>query len=1094
MELNKYQTQLTDELLQSLPQEVREQLMDYINNVPFIQSLIKANREYAKDRPRDDKGRIIVDLANPHILENMDYFREAGMNYDKHGTYTNLRPNANPNSEYGQWARRERDRCWNGMVRESDGEWVTGLMYFYMNYCPIELTKIRKGTKIGDRVLTFPEVWEGIYWRFHYMDQARNGGLYNEFNGGSNGAELAARGKSKSYSMASILTHNFIFGENGTSYKNTVSTITAYQKEYLTKDGTLNKFMSMIDFNAKNTQFPNKRITNSLQTMTWQAGYVNDMGVKNGSLNAIYGVTSKDNVSKLRGKRAAFIGIEECGCHIRGTEVLMYDGSIKRVEDIVVGDKLMGPDNKPRTVNKVYSGVDDMYKITLANGEFQIVNKHHPVYFKKYNYSEHSFKNMTMTAPELYNTHIDNRFLISKSKVSFNHTDVFDPYFIGLWLGDGDSTRLSIANEDSEVLDYLCNNYNGELKDCSSSKTCKVFHISKRKNKGLYNEFDKLELFNHKHVPSVYKINDSNVQLKLIAGLIDTDGTYDAKHDRYEITQKWTRKTILDDVMFMCECNGLKCSMSERISSGKKSGILHYRLRISGDVSIIPTLIKRKISNNAIKYRQKNSWLDYTFKVSYYGLENYYGFTVDGDNLFLLADCTIVHNTFPKLEDMYNTMIPSVKDGDYWFGEIYVQGTAGDKDSDFEGAKKLMYNPKGYSLYAIPDVYDKVKQGKRNFVFFFPSYVNRKGCYNKDGVSDVTKAMIEILLDRYKIKYNSPDQSAITRTIAENPFTPAEAISRSRGNMFPTADLNERLAQIDANPKEYDNVYSGTLDVTKDGKIEFKPTDDIPIREFPHNDNKIAGAIEIFEMPAIDKQTKKPFQNRYILGCDPYDDDESETMSLGSIFVLDLWSDMIVAEYTGRPQFANDFFEIARRMTLFYNGMLNYENNKKGLFGYFQMNNCLHLLTDTLDFLKDKQLIKDMSYGNKAKGTNATLPINQFGRSLLRGWLLKPVTITSKVEDQQIEQTIPNLFKIRNRALIQELINYNVDGNFDRISSMGMLMLLREDRLVLWGGEPNKEQTVEKDYLGNDDYFTKNFDARFKQKQAPIDDHKIIES
>ena len=354
--------------------------------------------------------------------------------------------------------------------------------------------------------------------------------------------------------------------------------------------------------------------------------------------------------------------------------------------------------------------------------------------------------------------------------------------------------------------------------------------------------------------------------------------------------------------------------------------------------------------------------------------------------------------------------------------------------------------------------------------------------------------MIEILLDRYKIKYNSPDQSAITRTIAENPFTPAEAISRSRGNMFPTADLNERLAQIDANPKEYDNVYSGTLDVTKDGSIEFKPTDDIPIREFPHNDNKIAGAIEIFEMPAIDKQTKKPFQNRYILGCDPYDDDESETMSLGSIFVLDLWSDMIVAEYTGRPQFANDFFEIARRMTLFYNGMLNYENNKKGLFGYFQMNNCLHLLTDTLDFLKDKQLIKDMSYGNKAKGTNATLPINQFGRSLLRGWLLKPITITSKVEDQQIEHTIPNLFKIRNRALIQELINYNVDGNFDRISSMGMLMLLREDRLVLWGGEPNKEQTVEKDYLGNDDYFTKNFDARFKQKQASIDDHKIIES
>ena len=64
-----------------------------------------------------------------------------------------------------------------------DGEWVTGLMYFYMNYCPIELTKIRKGTKIGDRVLTFPEVWEGIYWRFHYMDQARNGCVCSRITG-----------------------------------------------------------------------------------------------------------------------------------------------------------------------------------------------------------------------------------------------------------------------------------------------------------------------------------------------------------------------------------------------------------------------------------------------------------------------------------------------------------------------------------------------------------------------------------------------------------------------------------------------------------------------------------------------------------------------------------------------------------------------------------------------------------------------------------------------------------------------------------------------------------------------------------------------
>ena len=247
---NKYQTQITDELLSGLPQEVQDQLLDIINNVEFVKRLISPARQYAKDRPRDPQGRIIVDLVNPRILEDMDYFRPTALHYKKYGCFTNLRPNANPNSEYGKWIRQERDRCWNGYVRESDGEWVTGPLYFYMNYCPIIQSKIRKGTKQADRIVDFPEMWEGIYWRFHYMEQARSGGLYNDFLGGNHGAELASRGKSKSYSMASILTHNFVLGENSTACEEIVSIATAYQKEYLTKDGVLNKFVSMANFCA----------------------------------------------------------------------------------------------------------------------------------------------------------------------------------------------------------------------------------------------------------------------------------------------------------------------------------------------------------------------------------------------------------------------------------------------------------------------------------------------------------------------------------------------------------------------------------------------------------------------------------------------------------------------------------------------------------------------------------------------------------------------------------------------------------------------------------------------------------------------------
>ena len=759
--MNKYQTELTEELVNSLPQEVQDQLFDIINNVEFVKRLISPTREYAKDRPRDDKGRIIVDLANPHILENMDYFRPSAIHYEKYGTFTNLRPNANPNSEYGKWIREERRRIWEGYVRESDGEWVTGYLYWFLNYSPMMLSKIReyrdkngklKKSKRADRVEAMPECWEGIYWRFHCLDQASNGGLYNNFEGGENMAELASRGKGKSYSLASILDHIFVMGENEEAHEKVKGIVTAYQKEYLTKDGVLNKFIDMANFSAANTQFPRKRLKSSLQEMTWTMGYTDvDLGIERGTQNTVLGVSSKDDESKLRGKRAAKILIEEFG-------------------------------------------------------------------------------------------------------------------------------------------------------------------------------------------------------------------------------------------------------------------------------------------------------------------------------------------TFPRLIDLYNVLLPSVREGDIVFGQIYMLGTAGDNESDFAGAQEIMYNPKGYYMYALPNVFDKYNQGKPYFVFFFPGYVNRKGCYNKDGVSDVIKALIEILMNRYRVKYNSTDPNTIVKTIAEVPITPAEAIVKAGVNMFPVADLTERLGQLDSNPTEYDDVYVGDLVFNKDGQVEYKPTSAQPIRDFPHKNNKIEGAIEIFQIPEIDKSTGKPFNDRYILGADPYDDDESNTMSLGSVFVLDLWTDRIVAEYTGRPIFADDYYEICRKLCLFYNGRLNYEYNKKGLFSHFSTRNSLYLLTDVLDFLKEKQMMKD-GYGNKSKGTNASPAINAFARSRLRSWLLSPVPIIQNIDGEEKEVMVPRLFTVRNRALIKELINYNSEGNFDRISAMGMLMLLREDRMIRYQGNVSKEkqERANSTYTGNDPFFKRNYDFKFKQ-------------
>lgn len=742
MEFNKYQSTLEELELDTYPQEVQDEFMENLMGVQFIQNLISPNRPYPKDCPKDEGGRIIIDLSNPPIIEDTDYFRPTALFFKKHGALTNLRPNPNPNSEFGKWLREEIKRIWYGYTRESDGVWVTGDMYWYLNYCPIIQSKIRKGTKIADRIVDLPEFWEGIFWRFHYWEASRKEAKHS--------AEIAKRGASKSYSVASALSKLFVVGDNEETQNNVRAMVTAYQKEYLTKDGTLNKFIEMVDFQAQHTQFPSKRLKSSLQEMQWKMGYTDlDTGAQRGTLNEVIGVSSKDDPDKLRGKRSSKIVIEEFG-------------------------------------------------------------------------------------------------------------------------------------------------------------------------------------------------------------------------------------------------------------------------------------------------------------------------------------------NFPKITDTYRVILPSVQEGDIVFGQLILIGTGGSEGADFAGAAEILFNPDGFNIKALPNVYDKVG-GKGKTIFFFPAFVNRKGCYNEDGISNVTKSLLELCYNRYIVKYNTTDTMALTRTKAENPITLQEAIMRRDSTIFPVAQLRDRINQIDANPNEYDDAFIGEFNISNKGEVEFKPTSAVPIRKFPHKDNKLEGAIEIFKMPEKDS-SGKVFANRYIAGMDPYDDDSSETLSLGSVFILDLWTDTIVAEYTGRPMFVDDNYENTRRLLLFYNARLNYENNKKGLFAYFSRMNCLYLLTDNLEFLKDKDMIKGYTFGNKQKGTMATAPVNNYARTLIRNWLLKPVNVIRMVDGEEQEVTIPNLMLIRNRALLEELAMWNPDGNFDRVSALGMLMLLREEKMILYDGNLSKEKdSTPKDYLGNDPFFNQD-SSKFSKK------------
>ena len=737
---NEFQTKINKELFDGLPDEVIEQFLDAVNNVELIRRLISPNRKRAKDLPRDEDGRIIVDIANPHILEDMDYFRQMAIHFKEHGCYTFLRPNPNPNSEYRKIFDEEKRRCREGYVRESDGEWVTGYMYWYMNYCPIMLTSIEDGSARADRVEDFPETWEGIYLRFHYLDQARKAGKH--------AIELARRGCSKSYSLASIMAKNLILGESEKAKKRNMTVLTAYQKEYLGgKDGTLSKFEPMIDFIADNTEFPRLRLSSSLNDMTWIMGYKDENGRKKGSLNTVIGVSSKDDEDKLRGKRG-YILFEEMG-------------------------------------------------------------------------------------------------------------------------------------------------------------------------------------------------------------------------------------------------------------------------------------------------------------------------------------------SFPNLISIYNTVRYGVEEGDYTFGLIYLVGTAAENASDFSSAKELLYSAPGYNIYDIPNVYDRPKQGKPRFGFFFPSYMNRKGCYNKNGVSDVVKALLQIIKKRYDTKYNSIDPKTVLRVIAEMPITPAEAIIKVKNAYFPVQALTERLQQLDTDPNAFSDVYVADLFLDKGVDVKYIPSNNTPIREYPIKGNAEYGAIELYELPQKNSEGKV-YDNRYIMGHDPVDNDQAESSSLSSTFVLDLFTDRIVAEYTGRHPFADENYEIVRLLCIFYNAKCMYESNKKGIFSYFSKMSSTHLLADTPEYLRDKQLIKYSSFGSNAKGVNASAPINNFANGLIRDWLMKPVPMTITEDNEEKTVMVPNLFTLRCRALIQELIAFSPEINVDRIRALGMLMIYREEKIMLYKGELSAEKfdKARANDLSNDDFFKRNYDIR----------------
>jgi hypothetical protein len=410
---------------------------------------------------------------------------------------------------------------------------------------------------------------------------------------------------------------------------------------------------------------------------------------------------------RSKGHVLALAGAPGVGkCFSKDTPVLMFDGSIKMVQDIEIGEMLMGDDSTPRTVLTLGNGRDTMYKITNVKGENYTVNSEHilclkysknknisddkkfkrfkvkwfnnkdvKINVKNFNYNNKEKNTVLEEAKEYLNNLKEEKICeISVKKylqlsqsikdklkgysvpINFIEKELeFDPYIIGLWLGDGDKRTSGISCQDSTILKYLSSTlpkykcylqYTGDQYD---------YRINGLKNEGrnsggnnkMLNILKQFNMINNKHIPMIYKCNSKENRLKLLAGLIDSDGSLNHHKSGYEFSQSLEHEQIIDDIVYLARSLGFACYKNKKQTTWTYKGIKKqgeaWRICISGEgIEKIPVLCPRKKANSR---QQIKDVLVSGIKVEELPEDNYYGFMIDGNERFVLGNFIVTHNT-----------------------------------------------------------------------------------------------------------------------------------------------------------------------------------------------------------------------------------------------------------------------------------------------------------------------------------------------------------------------------------------------------------------------------------------------------------------
>lgn len=999
-------------------------------------------------------------------IKNTIKFSPAAEFFKKHKCYT-LAPRGT--TDYNSYWDQETERCLNGYTAP-DGDSITGYHYFYLNYSPImKLKEVSYTDRYGntrtrrERILDFPRFWDYDCYYYDAIEQAEDDGKHMAV------LKSRQRGYEQPYSELIATPDGFV--EMG-SLK--------VGDEIWNPDGNTTKVLEIYEQGFKDVyqlELADGRTVRCGANHLWEVICANNHFkhkvfkthdlLNNGLFNEVTVDGKKYNSYKYYLPPINPVTYSEKQQNIPAYTLgaLLGDGALTKRTP-----KISSIDNE--ILNKIQKQLGDSFEFKYdptTTCEYRIVDKERFLHKSEFKNGQYGVNRLHRWLEEL-DLCVSCQYKYIPDNYKYGSVEQRYELIRGLMDTDGYISKdgsMSFVNTSKQLIDDFVEVLRSLGLICTVSKRAPG-------SGGTYNG---RKIFGTKFSYVVYiKGNPDIFYLS-------------RKRNRIKLNRKFSNKVAITDIKYLGEQEQQRCILVDNPNhlyitrdyipthnsfKGASMLVRNYEL-IPGSKNFAVASEQKFLIGDGLLTKawqimdfidKHTAWAKQRLvstrmeRVAGYKITDEFGKQTEQGYMSSITGITLKNDPerirgtrgklvlweeggkFPGLLDAWRIEQPSVETDDgVAFGLMIAFGTGGTEGSSFTGLKELFYKPEAYNVLAFPNIWDdNAEQTKCGF--FVPSWSNlesfdEQGNYiymDQDGNSLKEKAIENLIEQRNKIRDGGASQQSIDRFISERPIKPREAVLELGKNIFPRKLLLDQLTRLRTNTKLRNMKHIVDLNWDGNGQITATEKKTGDITEYPlKKGDKPHGSIVIWEYPIKDP----PF-GLYIGGCDPYDHDDSFTNSLGSVFIFkrvkagEAWTDVIVAEYSGRPDTAEEYYENVRKLLVFYNARLLFENERKGIYPYFTNKHCDYLLADQPDKIIS-EVFKD-SKVQRRKGCHMTKAIRAYGEGLILEWLL-----------EEYEPGHPNVERIYSEPLIEELIENDGVKNVDRVIALCMVMIYREE-------------------------------------------------